>query len=66
MLLGIGVDIVHLPRIATIVKRQAGFKFARRILSTKELEQWNRLNDQDAQQQVQFLAVRHVYLRLLH
>ncbi|KXN83688.1 Holo-[acyl-carrier-protein] synthase [Leucoagaricus sp. SymC.cos] len=58
MLLGIGVDIVHLPRIAAIVKRQAGHKFARRILSSSELEQWDRLRDADVQQQIRFLAVR--------
>lgn len=61
MLLGIGVDIVHLPRIAAIVKRQAGHKFAHRILSANELEQWNRLPDHDVQKQVRFLAVRSVY-----
>jgi holo-[acyl-carrier protein] synthase len=60
MLLGIGVDIVHLPRIAAIVKRQFGHKFARRILSANELEQWSSLPDYDFQKQVQFLAVRWV------
>ncbi|KAF5363600.1 hypothetical protein D9756_000687 [Leucocoprinus leucothites] len=58
MLFGIGVDIVHLPRIAAIVKRHASHKFARRILSAKELEQWSCLQGADDPKQVRFLAVR--------
>ncbi|KAJ3556852.1 hypothetical protein NP233_g11886 [Leucocoprinus birnbaumii] len=58
MLLGIGVDIVHILRIAAIVKRQAEHKFARRILSTNELEQWALLQSNDNHNRVQFLAVR--------
>ena len=60
MLLGIGVDVVHLPRIAAIFKKYNEHRFASRILSEKELEQWNCLRGTSEQRQIQFLAVRHV------
>jgi len=60
MLLGIGIDVVHLPRIAAIFKKYSGHKFASRILSERELEQWNCLRDTSERRQIQFLAVRHV------
>lgn len=60
MILGIGVDIVHLPRIAAVIKRQSSEKLARRILSSSELQQWIQLRDSDIQQQVRFLGVRCV------
>ena len=60
MLLGIGVDVVHLPRIAAISKKYNGHKFASRILSKRELKQWNCLRDTSERRQIQFLAVRHV------
>lgn len=60
MILGIGVDIVHLPRIAAIVNRRSGQKFADRILSTPELVQWKHIPESDVQKQVRFLAVRCV------
>ncbi|KAI9487507.1 MAG: 4'-phosphopantetheinyl transferase [Benjaminiella poitrasii] len=45
MILGIGVDIVHLPRIAAIVHRRGKDKFAKRILSPIEYKEFqsNRL-----------------------
>ncbi|KAF9452491.1 4'-phosphopantetheinyl transferase [Macrolepiota fuliginosa MF-IS2] len=58
MILGIGVDIVHLPRIAAIVNRKSGLKFARRVLGSEELAQWECIPEFDIQKQVRFLAVR--------
>lgn len=58
MILGIGVDIVHLPRIAALVKRRSCEKLVRRILSLQELQDWTRLRGSDDQQEIRFLAVR--------
>ncbi|KAI8890464.1 4'-phosphopantetheinyl transferase [Backusella circina FSU 941] len=40
MILGIGVDIVHLQRIRALVARRGSEKLARRILSVKELAEF--------------------------
>jgi holo-[acyl-carrier protein] synthase len=37
MILGIGVDIVHLPRITALIARRGKERLARRILSPTEL-----------------------------
>ncbi|KAF7776211.1 hypothetical protein Agabi119p4_4604 [Agaricus bisporus var. burnettii] len=58
MILGIGVDIVLLPRIAALVKRRSGEKLARRILSPPEFKDWKRFQGIDDQHRVRFLAVR--------
>ncbi len=61
-ILGIGVDVVHLPRIAALIKRRTAHKLASRILSTHELEDWQRVVSQaDLAQQTRFLAVRFVH-----
>jgi len=57
-ILGIGVDLVHLPRIANLLGRRDPERFARRILSETELLQWK---DLDASRQAQFLGVRYVH-----
>ena len=36
MILGVGVDIVHLPRIAALISRRGSDKLAKRILSPTE------------------------------
>lgn len=59
MILGIGVDIVLLPRIAALVKRRSGEKLARRILSPPEFKDWKRFQGIDDQHRVRFLAVRY-------
>ncbi|KAL9712646.1 putative secondary metabolism biosynthetic enzyme [Leucoagaricus gongylophorus] len=64
MLLGIGVDIVYLPRIAAIVKRYSGHNFASRILSKRELEQWNCLQDTSEQRQIQWAVKEAAYKAL--
>jgi holo-[acyl-carrier protein] synthase len=40
MILGIGIDIVHLQRIRALVARRGNEKLARRILSVKELKEF--------------------------
>ena len=40
MILGIGVDIVHLPRITSLVTRRGRLPLAKRILSLKEFDEF--------------------------
>ena len=40
MILGIGVDIVHLPRIAALISRRGHLRLAKRILSPVELVEY--------------------------
>lgn len=40
MILGIGVDIVHLPRIASLISRRGSTCLAKRILSPIELHEF--------------------------
>ena len=42
-ILGIGVDLVHIPRIAALISRRTEAKFAAKILSQVEYAQWNAL-----------------------
>jgi holo-[acyl-carrier protein] synthase len=58
-ILGIGVDVVHLPRILALLNRRCPDRFASRILSRTEYSQWQALQNSDAQDRVQFLAVRY-------
>lgn len=58
--LGIGVDVVHLPRIAALLRRRGGQRFANRVLSDAELRQWNDVVKRDNAEQARFLAVRLV------
>ena len=59
-ILGIGVDVVHLPRFLALLKRRHPDRFASRILSATEYNQWQTLQISDAQDHVQFLAVRYI------
>ena len=58
-ILGIGVDVVHLPRILALLNRRCPDRFASRILSTAEYGQWQALHISEAQDHVRFLAVRY-------
>ena len=58
-ILGIGVDVVHLPRILALLNRRCPDRFASRILSRTEYSQWQALQNSEAQNRVQFLAVRY-------
>ncbi|KAK0468283.1 4'-phosphopantetheinyl transferase [Desarmillaria tabescens] len=55
MILGIGVDVVHLPRIAALIARRGPERFAQRILSNEELQSWKAIHEVD---RARFLAVR--------
>ncbi|KAF8974287.1 4'-phosphopantetheinyl transferase [Flammula alnicola] len=54
-ILGIGVDLVHVPRIAALLSRRRSEKFASKILSPEEYLQWL---PSEPSHQIQFLAVR--------
>ncbi|KAF8165406.1 4'-phosphopantetheinyl transferase [Crassisporium funariophilum] len=57
-ILGIGVDIVHVPRIASLFTRRCPDRFALRILSKQEYVQWESLRNSDLSERVRFIAVR--------
>ncbi|PPQ79572.1 hypothetical protein CVT25_003454 [Psilocybe cyanescens] len=57
-ILGIGVDLVHVPRIASIMARSRTERFASRILSHYELAEWQSLGTTSIPHRVRFLAVR--------
>ncbi|KAF8076318.1 4'-phosphopantetheinyl transferase [Lyophyllum atratum] len=56
-ILGVGVDVVHIPRIAALLQRR-GSRLPSRILSREEFSQWESLSSSDVSRQVRFLAVR--------
>ncbi|KAL1740074.1 4'-phosphopantetheinyl transferase superfamily [Schizophyllum fasciatum] len=56
-ILGIGVDLVHIPRIAAALSRHPS-RFPARILSPSELADWCQLASATASERVRFLAVR--------
>ncbi|EJD53839.1 4'-phosphopantetheinyl transferase [Auricularia subglabra TFB-10046 SS5] len=57
MLLGVGVDVLHVPRLRALLLRRSPEQFARRILCNVEQEQYQAIG---ASRRVRFLAVRHV------
>ncbi|PSR73685.1 hypothetical protein PHLCEN_2v10604 [Hermanssonia centrifuga] len=57
-IIGIGVDIVHLPRISSLISRRGPQRLANRILSKRELTDWYKLPSHDLTRLSQFLAVR--------
>ncbi|KAI0334704.1 4'-phosphopantetheinyl transferase [Cubamyces sp. BRFM 1775] len=57
-ILGIGVDIVHVPRVLRLLERRTPAKLAHRILSEKELSVWNGLPSEDQARRTRYLAVR--------
>ncbi|KAF9482446.1 4'-phosphopantetheinyl transferase [Pholiota conissans] len=56
-ILGIGVDLVHIPRIAALLSRRTPQKFAAKILSPEEYSQWESIPPSESRR-AQFLAVR--------
>jgi holo-[acyl-carrier protein] synthase len=56
-ILGIGVDLVNIPRITALLSRRDSQRFASRILSPDELALWQSI---PLNRRVQFLAVRYV------
>ena len=61
-ILGIGVDVVHVPRITSLIRRQGDTRFARPILSKKELALWSHIPHDQATVRTQFLAVRYALI----
>jgi hypothetical protein len=63
-ILGIGVDIVCLPRLRALVARRGPDRLASRILSSRERREWDERAMQstkwDAERELRFLAVRYV------
>lgn len=57
MILGIGVDIVHLPRIASLITRRGSKVLARRILSSREHKEFETFTDE--RQQLVYLGSRY-------
>lgn len=60
-ILGIGLDVVHLPRIAAILKKRHADRFARKILSQAEYLSWQELKGASAEESdlARFMAVRY-------
>ncbi|KAI0921488.1 hypothetical protein AcW1_004553 [Taiwanofungus camphoratus] len=56
--IGIGVDVVYLPRIVSFIKRRTARRLASRILSNDELAAWDSIPPRDDLRRTRFLAVR--------
>ena len=56
--LGIGVDVVHVPRIVSLMQRGRTEAFAARILSPQETRDWKDIATGNVISQARFLAVR--------
>jgi holo-[acyl-carrier protein] synthase len=57
-ILGIGVDIVHVPRIAALLNRRGPTRLATRILNLEEFSRWESLPLSDNPGQARFLSVQ--------
>ena len=68
-ILGIGVDILHLPRLRSLISRRGVERVSNRILSLPELVEWRQIQLQQSEsaledtrevleRQTSFLAVR--------
>ncbi|GAA5820082.1 hypothetical protein JCM11251_005474 [Rhodosporidiobolus azoricus] len=59
MILGVGVDLLHLPRLRSLLNRRDPLRLAGRICSAAELEQWQDMHSsgQGAESE-RFLASR--------
>ncbi|KAF8627189.1 hypothetical protein AX15_004507 [Amanita polypyramis BW_CC] len=58
-ILGVGVDVVHVPRVVSLIRRRGTQKFVSRILSLQEVSEWHCLPpDTTAFARARFLAVR--------
>jgi len=58
-ILGIGVDLVHIPRITSLLRRRNSERFASKILSAQEYNQWASLGSSEPSARPRFLAVRY-------
>ncbi|THV08624.1 4'-phosphopantetheinyl transferase [Dendrothele bispora CBS 962.96] len=60
-ILGIGADVVYVPRIINLVQRRGVDRFAARILNERELRDWKMVRverDHNLFRDAQYLAVR--------
>ncbi|GAA5824354.1 hypothetical protein JCM5353_007038 [Sporobolomyces roseus] len=59
MIVGIGADLLHLPRLRSLLTRRTPQQFASRILSKEELREWKeRQNGWNTKQMESYLALR--------
>ncbi|KAI9001255.1 4'-phosphopantetheinyl transferase [Trametes punicea] len=58
VILGIGADILHAPRILRLIERRGPINLASRILSEEELCAWQAIPPAHEARRVRFLAVR--------
>ncbi|BGP16371.1 hypothetical protein JCM10213v2_004373 [Rhodosporidiobolus nylandii] len=60
MILGVGVDLLHLPRLRSILANRDPLRLATRICSPRELEQWKKevSGDRTGEASERFLALR--------
>lgn len=61
MLVGVGVDLLHLSRLRAILARRDPARLAGRILCTDELHEWRNLGGSTFQSE-RYLALRSVHL----
>jgi len=62
MIVGIGVDLLHLPRLRSLLVRRNPQQLASRILSKEELQEWEgRESLRSTKQMESYLALRCVY-----
>ena len=57
---GVGIDIVHVQRIADVVRRRGELRFAKRVLSKSEMRDWK----QGSNESLRYLSVRYVQVNL--
>ncbi|KAH8106253.1 4'-phosphopantetheinyl transferase [Cristinia sonorae] len=57
-IIGIGVDVVSISRIAALVQRRTYDRLAKRILSPGELSEWLSIPATDDARRTRYLAVR--------
>ncbi|KAI0773873.1 4'-phosphopantetheinyl transferase [Fomes fomentarius] len=57
-ILGIGVDVLHVPRIIKLMSGPSERRFVHRILSDTEHSVWNSIPSDDHARRTRFLAVR--------
>ena len=57
-ILGIGVDVVHFPRIVALSRKYSPTRLATRILSSTELALWKAFPSTEDVRAERFLAVR--------
>lgn len=69
--LGIGVDILHLPRLISLLSRKGSDAFSKKILSSQELRSFQGLREfqhggGDIERIARFLGVRWVFSSYVH